>query len=35
MLDVYEIMEVYNQYKKRTVYIVFDNMIADMINKKT
>ena len=35
MLDVYEIMEVNNQYKKRTVYIVFDNMIADMINKKT
>ena len=35
MLDVYEIMEVYNPYKRGTVQIVFDNMIADMISKKT
>ena len=32
MLDVYENIEDYNPDKKRKVIIVFDDMIADMIN---
>ena len=34
MQDVYENIEQYNLCKKRKVLIVFDNMIADMINNK-
>ena len=34
MLDVYNNVEEYNPGKKRKVLIVFDNMIADMINNK-
>ena len=34
MEDVYKIIEDYNPIKKRKVLIVFNNMIADMINKK-
>ena len=34
MQDVYENIEEYNLCKKRKVLIVFDNMIADMINNK-
>ena len=33
-LDVYKIIEDYNPDKKRKVLIVFDDMIADMINNK-
>ena len=32
MQDVYEIIEDYNPIKKRKILIVFDDMIADMIN---
>ena len=32
MQDVYENIEEYNPGKKRKVLIVFDDMIADMIN---
>ena len=32
--DVYKIIEKYNPGKKRKVLIVFDDMIADMINNK-
>ena len=36
MLDIYKNIEDYNPDKKRKVLIVFDDMIADMIdNKKT
>ena len=34
MQDVYKNIEVYNLGKKRKVLIVFDNMIADMIDNK-
>ena len=34
MQDVYENIEKYNPGKKRKVLIVFDDMIADMINSK-
>ena len=34
MLDVYKNIEEYNPGKKRKVLIVFDDMIADMINNK-
>ena len=34
MLDIYKNIEDYNLYKKRKVLIVFDDMIADMINNK-
>ena len=34
MQDVYKIIEDYNPGKKRKVLIVFDDMIADMINNK-
>ena len=34
MQDVYKNIEDYNPNKKREVLIVFDDMIADMINKK-
>ena len=33
-LDVYKNIEDYNPDKKRKVLIVFDDMIADMINNK-
>ena len=35
MHDVYKNIEDYNPGKKRKVLIVFDDMIADMINNKT
>ena len=34
MQDVYNSLEEYNPNKKRKVLIVFDDMIADMINNK-
>ena len=34
MQDVYKNIEKYNTGKKRRVLIVFDDMIADMINNK-
>ena len=34
MQDVYKIIENYNPGKKRKTLIVFDDMIADMINNK-
>ena len=34
MLDAYKNIEDYNPDKKRKVLIVFDDMIADMINNK-
>ena len=34
MQDVYKNIEDYNPIKKRKVLIVFDDMIADMINNK-
>ena len=34
MQDVYENIEDYNPRKKRKILIVFDDMIADMINDK-
>ena len=34
MQDVYKNIEEYNLEKKRKVLIVFDDMIADMINNK-
>ena len=34
MRDVYKNMEDYNPRKKRKILIVFDDMIADMINNK-
>ena len=34
MLDVYKNIEDYNPDKKRKVLIVFDDMIADIINNK-
>ena len=34
MQDVYKNIEDYNPEKKRKVLIIFDDMIADMINKK-
>ena len=33
--DFYNNIEEYNPNKKRKVLIVFDNMIADMLSKKT
>ena len=35
MQDVYKNIEDYNPRKKREVLIVFDDMIADVINDKT
>ena len=35
MQDVYKNIEDYNQIKKRKVLIIFDDMIADMINNNT
>ena len=32
--DVYKNIEDYNPYKKRKILIVFDDMIADIINNK-
>ena len=34
MQDVYKNIDEYNLGKKRKILIVFDDMIADMINKK-
>ena len=34
MQDVYKNIEEYNTDKKRKILIVFDDMIADMINNK-
>ena len=34
MQDVYKTIEEYNLWKKRKILIVFDDMIADMINNK-
>ena len=34
MQDVYKNIEYYNRNKKRKILIMFDDMIADMINKK-
>ena len=34
MQDVYKNIEDYNPGRKRKILIVFDDMIADMINKK-
>ena len=34
MQDVYKNIEDYNPRKKRKILIVFDDMIADMINNK-
>ena len=34
MADIYRNIEDYNQNKKRTTLIVFDNMIADMLSNK-
>ena len=34
MQDVYENIEDYNPRKKRKILIVFDDMIANMINDK-
>ena len=34
MQDVYKNIEDYNPGKKRKILIVFDDMIADMINNK-
>ena len=34
MQDVYKNIEDYNLRKKRKILIVFDDMIADMINNK-
>ena len=34
MEDVYKYTENYHPGKKRTILMVFDNMIADMINNK-
>ena len=34
MQDVYKNIEEYNADKERKILIVFDNMIADMINNK-
>ena len=34
MKDVYKNIEDYNPHKKRKVLIIFDDMIADMINDK-
>ena len=35
MQDVYEKVNEYNADKERKILIVFDNMIADMVNNKT
>ena len=34
MQDVYKNIEKYNVGKKRKIWIIFDNTIADMINNK-
>ena len=34
MQDVYENIDEYNKDKERKILIVFDDMIADMINNK-
>ena len=34
MRDVYRNINYYNHYKENKILIVFDDMIADMINKK-
>ena len=35
MNNVYKSIEEYNPNKKRKIIIVFDDMIADMFNKKS
>ena len=35
MDNIYENIEEYNTNKKRKILIVFDDMIADMLSKKT
>ena len=34
MINIYKTIEDYNPTKKLKILIVFDNMIADMINNK-
>ena len=34
MDDIYKNIEEYNPNKKRKIFIVFDNMIADMLDNK-
>ena len=34
MDDIYKNMEEYNPNKKRKILIMFDNMVADMLNNK-
>ena len=34
MDDIYKNIEEYNPNKKRKIFIVFDNMIADMVDNK-
>ena len=34
MDDVYEHIEEYNPNKKRKIFVVFDDMIADMLSNK-
>ena len=34
MNDIYKNIEVYDTIKKRTILIVFDDLIADMLNNK-
>ena len=35
MYDIYKNIEKQNPYKKRKILIVFHDMIADMLSKKT
>ena len=35
MDDIYKNIEEYNPNKKRKIIIVFDDMIADMLSRKT
>ena len=35
MDDIYKNIEEYNPHKKRKIIIVFDDMIADMLSRKT
>ena len=35
MDDIYKNIEEYNPHKKRKLIIVFDDMIADMLSRKT
>ena len=34
MVDIYQNIEKYNPSKKRKILIVFDDMVADMLNNK-